>query len=137
MTTKKKQKTNSNAAAGPSPLKTLALTAIYDVVRCVFDRTKMYEVRTQKCVKQKIGRLPVAGDKVCLLAGRYVVWCVVGGVKDEKMLEDLVDEHSYQKCVPWANTLRDALSLYRTLVSDDGSGYVRMLLNPPFKTLNF
>jgi hypothetical protein len=103
-------------------------------VHCVYDCTKVREVRTQQCARKRIGRLPVRGDVVCLFAGNLVVWCVIERVLKRRMIEDIVCESNYTQYVPWLESLHDALSLYRKL--DDGSGYVSMQLNPPFQSKN-
>ena len=98
--------------------------------------TKKRELRTRSSVEKRIGTLPVAGGTLCLLAGRYVVWCVIEDVDDRDEIEDIVTVDNYHEFVPWADSYDETLSLYAKLLENDGSGYVSMLVSSPYKTLN-
>jgi hypothetical protein len=68
--------------------------------------------------------LPVAGGTLCLLAGRYVVWCVIEDVDDRDEIKDIVTIDNYHEFVPWADSYEETLILYGKLLENDGSGFV-------------
>ena len=132
----KKAAATKKKAGRPRTDKILAFTAIQKVVRAVHAGTKKRELRTRSSVQRRIGMLPVAGGTLCLLAGRYVVWCVIEDVDDRDEIEDIVTVDNYHEFVPWADSHDETLSLYAKLLENDGSGYVSMLVSRPYKTLN-
>ena len=132
----KKAAAAKKKAGRPLTEKTLAFTAIQKVVRAVYAGTKKRELRTRSSVERRIGMLPVAGGTLCLLAGRYVVWCVIEDVDDRDEIEDIVTVDNYHEFVPWADSYEETLVLYGKLFDNDGSGYVSMQVSSPYKTLN-
>jgi len=131
----KKATAAKKKAGRPRTDKTLAFTAIQKVVRAVYTGSKKRELRTRSSVERRIGMLPVAGGTLCLLAGRYVVWCVIEDVDDRDEIEDILTDN-YHEFVPWADSYEETLILYGKLLENDGSGFVSMQLSSPYKTLN-
>jgi hypothetical protein len=105
-------------------------------LKYIAQRVKNWEGRTVTQVLSKLRRMMIEGDTVCLLAGKYVVWCKVvqvvhkvGCAKED--IETVVTKSAWMQFAPWCASHEDAVDLYVKM--GDGSGYVFMELQPPYK----
>ena len=83
----------------------------------------------------------VEKDTVCLLAGKYVVWCEVvqvvhlAGHATKQDIETVVTKTTWRQFAPWCESYAHAIDFYVEL--GDGGGYVFMRLNLTHTSNNF
>ena len=68
-------------------------------LKYIAQRVKNWEGRTVTQVLSKLRRMMIEGDTVCLLAGKYVVWCKVVQVVHSWMCQRRHRNSSYKECM--------------------------------------